>query len=200
MKNSLIIVGFFAIGIILGLYSLVPDVIIRNDLSAYALYILMFLVGIGIGADRKAWEILKNARLKIVLVPLTVIIGTLIGVSFISLFLKDITLRDSLAVGAGFGYYSLSSIFIGQISGKALGVVALISNISREIITLLGTPLLLRYFGKLAPIASGGATSMDTTLPIITKFTGKEYAIISVFSGVVLTILVPFLVTFILKF
>ncbi len=200
MKNSLIIVGFFALGIILGLYLLVPDVIIRNDLSAYALYILMFLVGIGIGADKKAWEILKNARLKIVLVPLTVIIGTLIGVSFISLFLKDITLRDSLAVGAGFGYYSLSSIFIGQISGKALGVVALISNISREIITLLGTPLLLRYFGKLAPIASGGATSMDTTLPIITKFTGKEYAIISVFSGVVLTILVPFLVTFILKF
>ncbi|MBU1355739.1 MAG: lysine exporter LysO family protein [Candidatus Edwardsbacteria bacterium] len=200
MKNSLIIVGFFALGVILAVTSLVPEAIIRIDLSAYALYILMFLVGIGIGADRKAWEILKNARLKIVLVPLTVIIGTLMGVSFISVFLKDINLRESLAVGAGFGYYSLSSIFIGQISGQALGVVALISNISREIITLLGTPLLVRYFGKLAPIASGGATSMDTTLPIITKFTGKEYAIISVFSGVVLTILVPFLVTFILKF
>jgi len=200
MRNSLIIVGFFALGVILAVTSLVPDAIIRNDLSAYALYILMFLVGIGIGADKKAWEVLKNARLKIVLVPLTVIIGTLMGVSFISVFLKDISLRESLAVGAGFGYYSLSSIFISQISGKALGVVALISNISREIITLLGTPLLVRYFGKLAPIASGGATSMDTTLPIITKFTGKEYAIISVFSGVVLTILVPFLVTFILKF
>jgi len=200
MKNSLLIVGFFAIGIILGLYSLIPDVIIRNDLSAYALYILMFLVGIGIGADNKAWEILKSARVKIILVPLTVIIGTLAGVAFISLFLKDISLRESLVVGAGFGYYSLSSIFIGQISGQALGVVALISNISREIITLLGTPLLVRYFGKLAPIASGGATSMDTTLPVITRFTGKEYAVISVFSGVVLTILVPFLVTFILKF
>jgi uncharacterized membrane protein YbjE (DUF340 family) len=103
-------------------------------------------------------------------------------------------------VGAGFGYYSLSSIFIGQISGKTLGVVALISNILREIITLLGTPLLLKFFGQLAPIAAGGATSMDTTLPVITKFTGKEYAVISVFSGVVLTMLVPFLVTFILKF
>jgi uncharacterized membrane protein YbjE (DUF340 family) len=200
MKNSLVIVGFFALGVILAVTSLVPDAIIKNDLSAYALYLLMFLVGIGIGADKKAWEILKNAKLKIVLVPITVIIGTMVGVAFISVFLKDISLRESLAVGAGFGYYSLSSIFIGQISGQALGVVALISNISREIITLLGTPLLVRYFGKLAPIASGGATAMDTTLPIITKFTGKEYAIISVFSGVVLTILVPFLVTFILKF
>lgn len=200
MKNSLIIVGFFALGLVLAVSSWLPRAIIKNDLSAYALYVLMFLVGIGIGADKKAWAILKSARLKIILVPLTVIIGTLIGVAFISLFLKDVSLRESLAVGAGFGYYSLSSIFIGQISGQALGVVALISNISREVITLLGTPLLVRYFGKLAPIASGGATSMDTTLPIITRFTGKEYAIISVFSGVVLTILVPFLVTFILRF
>ena len=60
------------------------------------------------------------------------------------------------------------------------------------------TSVFVKYFGKLAPIASGGATSMDTTLPVITKFTGTEYAIIAVFSGTVLTIIVPFLVTFIL--
>ncbi|MBL7156360.1 MAG: lysine exporter LysO family protein [Candidatus Pacebacteria bacterium] len=200
MKNSLIIVSFFVLGIFIGLYQLLPQVFVEIDFSIYALYILMFLVGIGIGTDKKAWEILKNAKLKIILVPLTVIIGTAVGVAIVSIFLKDISLRESLAIGAGFGYYSLSSIFITQISGEALGVIALISNISREIITLLVTPLFARYFGKIAPIASGGATSMDTTLPIITKFVGKEYAIISVFSGIVLTILVPFVVTFILKF
>ena len=199
MKNSLIIVGFFVLGILIGLYNLLPQIFIETDFSVYALYILMFLVGVGIGSDKKAWEVLKSAKLKIVLVPLTVIMGTFLGVAIISFFI-DIGLRESLAIGAGFGYYSLSSIFITKISGEALGVVALISNISREIATLLITPLLVKYFGKLAPIASGGATSMDTTLPIITKFVGKEYAIISVFSGIVLTILVPFLVTFILKF
>jgi len=199
MKNSLIIVGFFVLGILIGLYNLLPQIFIETDFSVYALYILMFLVGVGIGSDKKAWEVLKSAKLKIVLVPLTVIMGTFLGVAIISFFI-DIGLRESLAIGAGFGYYSLSSIFITKISGEALGVVALISNISREIATLLITPLFVKYFGKLAPIASGGATSMDTTLPIITKFVGKEYAIISVFSGIVLTILVPFLVTFILKF
>jgi uncharacterized membrane protein YbjE (DUF340 family) len=79
-------------------------------------------------------------------------------------------------------------------------VTALLSNILREIITLLATPILVLYFGKLAGIASGGATSMDTTLPVITRYSGKEWSIIAVFSGVVLTILVPFLVTFILKY
>ena len=104
----------------------------------------------------------KNAKLKIILVPLTVIIGTAFGVAAVSVFLRDISLREAMAVGAGYGYCSLSSIFIIRISGEALGVVALISNISREITTLLVTPLFARYFGKIAPIASGGATSMDT--------------------------------------
>ncbi len=200
MKNSLIIVGFFVLGIFIGLYNLLPQIFVEIDFSIYALYILMFLVGVGIGADKKVWEILKNAKLKIVLVPLTVIVGTAIGVTIVSLFLKDVSLRESLAIGAGYGYYSLSSILISQISGEALGVVALIANIAREITTLLVTPLFAKYFGKIAPIASGGATSMDTTLPIIIKFVGKEYAIISVFSGIVLTMLVPFAVAFILKF
>ncbi len=198
MKSSLTIVGFFILGILLSIYSLMPDFLLEPDLSTYVLYILMFFVGISIGADKDVLKVLKGAKLKIILVPLSVIIGTFIGIGFISIFIPDISLKESLAVGAGFAYYSLSSIIITQLDSEILGVIALLSNILREIITLLTAPVLVKYFGKLAPIASGGATSMDTTLPIITKFTGKEYAIIAVFSGVILTVLVPFLVTFIL--
>jgi uncharacterized membrane protein YbjE (DUF340 family) len=140
---------------------------------------------------------LKNMNLKILLIPLSVITGTLAGSGLCSLFLKDLNLADTLAIGSGFGYYSLSSIIISRVRNETLGVIALLSNISREIFTLIAAPLLVKYFGKLAPIASGGATSMDTTLPIISRYSGKEYAILSVFSGVVLTILVPFLIAFI---
>ncbi len=199
MKNSLIIVAIFICGILCGIFSYLPEFILKNDLCSYVLFFLMFLVGVSIGADNNACKIIRNVKLKIILVPLSVIIGTFIGVGFFSFFIPDIALKESLAIGAGFGYYSLSSVLISQISGEVLGVIALISNIFREIITLLASPLFVKYFGKLAPIASGGATSMDTTLPIITKFSGKEYVIISVFSGIILTILVPFFVTFILK-
>jgi uncharacterized membrane protein YbjE (DUF340 family) len=199
MKNSLIILAFFTVGVFLGISKNLPDLMMQSDFSMYALYILMFLVGIGIGVDRKSWSILRTMKIKIILIPLGVMAGTFAGTALVSIFIPDLKLKEVLAVGAGFGYYSLSSLFITQLSGETLGVIALLSNILREIFTLLATPLLVLYFGKLAGIASGGATSMDTTLPVITRYSGKEWSIIAVFSGVVLTILVPFLVTFILN-
>jgi uncharacterized membrane protein YbjE (DUF340 family) len=159
----------------------------------------MFFVGIGVSIDKNAWKMMKAIKLKMLLVPLSAIIGTFLGVILFSLLFTDMEIREALAVGSGFGYYSLSSVLISEISGKTLGVIALMSNILRETITLLAAPFLAKYFGKLAPIASGGATSMDTTLPVVIKFSGKKYAIISIINGTILTIIVPFLVAFILK-
>lgn len=199
MKGSLIILCFFAAGVLLGYTAFLPTWLLYGNFGEYALFLLMFLVGIGIGTDPRSLEALRSMNLRIVLVPLTTIVGTLMGVAAVSLLIKNISLNDMLAVGSGFGYYSLSSIYITELRGETLGVVALLSNVMREIITLLMTPLFARYFGKLAPIAAGGATSMDTTLPIITQYVGKDYAIVSLFNGTMLTILVPFLVTFILR-
>jgi uncharacterized membrane protein YbjE (DUF340 family) len=199
MKNSLIILGFFAMGVLLGVFDYLPEIIIENDLSIYALYGLMFLVGISIGADKESWKVIKTMNLKILLIPLGIIVGTLAGSAAIGSIISEVSIKEAMAVGGGFGYYSLSSIFISQISGETLGVIALLSNIMREIITLLATPVLVLIFGKLAGIASGGATSMDTTMPIIVKYSGKEWGIIAIFSGIVLTILVPFIVSFILE-
>lgn len=198
MRGSFIILSFFVMGLFAGIYNLLPKHFIQNDYSLYALYLLMFLVGIGIGSNKKSLTLIKSVNFKILLVPLSVITGTYIGVSVFSLLQDNLNLIESLAVGSGFGYYSLSSVLISEVSSDTLGVIALLSNITREIITLLLTPLFARYFGKLAPIASGGATAMDTTLPVITKYIGSDYAIISVFSGVILTILVPFLIAIIL--
>ena len=199
MKGSLIIVGFFVLGLLLGVNDLVPEFAKESDLSTYALYALLFLVGITVGADKGALNIIKNVKIELIMLPLFIVMGTMIGVSISSLFLEGIGIKDAMAVGAGFGYYSLSSILISEISGETLGAIALLSNIMREIFTLLFAPVLVLAFGKLAPIAAGGATSMDSTLSVVKKFSGKEYVLISIFSGTVLTIIVPFLVGFILE-
>ena len=159
----------------------------------------MFLVGMSVGSDTKALKALKEQDLKIALVPLATILGTLAGSVLVGLVLPGRSLTDCLAVGSGFGYYSLSSVFITEYRGAELGTLALTANIIREIITLLGAPLLVCWFGKLAPICAGGATTMDTTLPVITRFSGKEFVVISIFHGFIVDFSVPFLVTFFAK-
>ncbi|MCK9639891.1 MAG: lysine exporter LysO family protein [Prolixibacteraceae bacterium] len=200
MRSSLIIFGFFVAGVLAGLSGKLPTGYDFDKFGNYALFLLMFLAGVSIGSDKNSWKVLSTYNYKIIWVPVTIIVGTLAGSALVTLVIPTLTLRESLAVGAGFGYYSLSSAFITQLHSHSLGVVALLSNIFREVATLLATPILVKYFGNLAGIASGGATAMDTTLPVISKYSGKSYAIIAVFSGIVLTILVPFLVTLILTF
>jgi uncharacterized membrane protein YbjE (DUF340 family) len=199
MKSSIILVFFFALGILGGLFIGSDTLVYNNDLSGYALHFLLFLIGISIGSDLKIFRILKKLHFKVLLVPVSVIAGTLGGSALISLFISDLPMKECLAVGSGFGYYSLSSIYITELRGESLGVVALLSNIIREVVTLIAAPLLLAVFGRLAPIAAGGATSMDTTLPIITRYSGKEFVVIAIFSGTVLTVLVPFMVTLFLR-
>lgn len=199
MKGSLSIFLIFCGGIFAGAAGLLPRFLIETDMVLYTLYLLLFLVGIGIGSNTDTWRIIRRINIKIVLVPLSVIVGTLLGAGLFSMFLPQINLREALAIGAGFGYYSLSSIIISQMRGETLGVIALLANLSREVLTLFLAPVMVKYLGKLAPIASGGATSMDTTLPVITRYSGKDYAVIAFFNGVVLSVAVPILVTFILN-
>ena len=196
MKGSLIIVGFFVLGALVGLFELIPFNIVDTDISFYTLCALMFCVGLGIGNDPQTIRNFRSLNPRLVFLPVMTILGTLAGAALASLVLTHRTAPECMAVGAGFGYYSLSSIFITEYKGAELGTIALLSNIIREIFTLLAAPLLVRWFGNLAPISSGGATTMDTTLPIITRCSGQEFAVVSIFHGFIVDFSVPFLVTF----
>ncbi|WP_313268375.1 lysine exporter LysO family protein [Sphingobacterium sp.] len=196
MKGSLIILAFFAVGVLSGLWDIIPSDLLKDEWNTYVLYVLMFFVGITIGYDRELLLSLKKVNLNIVLVPLGTIVGTLLGTLILSLVMQDWSASESMAVGSGFGYYSLSSIFITQYKGVALGTIALMSNLMRELIALLTAPLSRRWFGPLAPISVAGATSMDTALPIITQYAGKNYVVIAIVHGIIVDLSVPFLVTF----
>lgn len=208
MKGSLIIVVSFAVGALLGGYLSSPGILISGDVGRYVLYLLMFQVGLGIGSDKNILHILRSIRPKFLLVPTATIAGTLSFSALASFFISKWNLFDCLAIGSGFAYYSLSSILITELKTASagiqlateLGTIALMTNIMREIMTLLGAPLLVRFFGRLAPICAGGATTMDTTLPIIARYSGKELVFIAILHGIVVDVSVPFLVSFFCSF
>ena len=199
MKGSLIIIAFFALGIAVGLNSsffTLHSSFFTLHSSSLILYALMFCVGISIGSDTKTLKSFRSVNPRLMMLPIMTIVGSLAGTAAASALLPHRHLFDCLAIGSGFGYYSLSSIFITEYKGAELGTIALLANIMREIFTLLCAPLLVKFFGKLSPISMGGATTMDTTLPIITKTSGQDYVILSIFHGFCVDFSVPFLVTF----
>ncbi len=196
MKGSLIIVAFFILGIVCGVMRWMPDLSALGNVSFLTLCALLFCVGVTVGNNTAMLKTFRQLDPRLMLLPLMTIVGTLSATAVASLGLPHRGLTDCLAIGSGFGYYSLSSIFITQYRGPELGTVALLANIIREVFTLLGAPLLVRYFGPLSPISCGGATTMDTTLPIITRCSGQEFVILSLFHGFLVDFSVPFLVTF----
>ena len=196
MKGSLIILSFFATGLLLGIFRWLPAEILHLNFSFYVLCALMFTVGISIGNDPNSFRQFRSLNPRLIFLPLMTVAGTFLGVLAVSIFLKNRSITDCLSVGAGFGYYSLSSILITQYKGVELGTIALLSNIFREVMTLLLAPWMAKYFGKLSPISAGGATTMDTTFPVIVRNSGKDYSILSIYHGLVMDLSVPFFVTF----
>lgn len=195
MKSSLFILCCFITGILLAYYRYVPDIFLTYDYSNYILPVMMFFVGIGIGGDIKSLYVpIKKYKLKIILIPLATIFGSIIITALISP-LFDITTKETIAIGSGFGYYSLSAIFLNKLAGYEIGMMALISNMTREITALLFIPILARYCGKLAPISAAGATSIYTTLPIIAKSCGEQFIVISIFHGILVDISVPIIIS-----
>ena len=194
MKGSLIVVGFFVIGLLGGIEKMVPAWLLDGDVSFVALCGLLLFVGLGIGLNPEMKKEVRSLSPRMALLPVVTIIGSWLGALLIWTVLHR-TLSDCMAINSGFAYYSLSSIFITEYRGAELGTIALLANIIREMLTLLGAPLMARWFGPLAPISAGGATTMDTTLPILSQTVGQRYIALSIYHGFVVDFTVPFLVS-----
>ena len=204
LKDSFIIVLFFIAGTVAGIAGIPESMIPGQNVVMYILYLLMFQVGISLGYDRTLKKSISEMKPTVLLVPAATISGTLLFSLLISFFLRKWSAAECMAVGSGFGYYSLSSVLIAQYKEAAigsqmaaeLGTIALMSNIFREITALLFTPLITRFFGKIAPICTAGATSIDVALPVLIKYCGKEYTPVILIQGVIVDFSVPFLVSF----
>lgn len=182
-------------GIFFGLF-LFPETMASHmgTIISVGLCILLFFVGIDIGRQENMFEKIKGLGIKVLLVPLMVAVGSIAG-AIVGGALLGIPLHEAGAIGAGFGWYTLSAIELSKHSAQ-LGTLAFMTNVSREIIALITIPLVAKYIGKLESIAPAGATAMDTTLPIISKATDGNIAVISFITGASLSLLVPILVPF----
>ena len=164
-----------------------------DSASSYMLLILLFSVGIDMGLNKEVFTRIKELGFKILLIPLGVVVGSLCG-GFLTAFLTQMPVKDSLAISAGLGWYSLSGIMITEAGNPVAGTIAFLSNVFREMLTFIVVPFIASHMNYYCAIAPAGATAMDTTLGIISRNTNGTIAVLSFVSGVICTLLVPVLV------
>lgn len=163
------------------------------DLALISIY-----VGIGVTlrfAIQKLLDV-RSGYFMYLLLPVLISIGSVLGGVTAGL-ISGQNLNYSGAIGGGMGYYSLATAMITDQAGFNIGLVAFISNFLREFITFLLAPVLARY-SNLAPIALGGASTMDVTLAVMKQSLNEKYTLIAFFNGVILSFIVPVLLLILL--
>ncbi len=180
--------------IIMAIISLILGIVCSRWLtiqwSNYILYILMFSVGIGVGSNKLIFKKMKQYNLNILIIPIGIVVGSIIG-GIISGFILKVPLNQSVSITSGMGWYSLTGVLITDLAGAEAGTLAFFANLMRELISYILIPIIAKHLNYYTTIASSAATSMDTSLPIIAKYTNSEIVIISIISGIICSFLVP---------
>ena len=203
IKESLPVFAAFATGLVLGAGNMVPSWLLSHDLPKVLLSLLVFMAGMGLGAGDDLRTMAHGFNPKLLLLPLCTVIGSLLFSAAGVLLFSGRSLADCLAVGSGFGYYSLSSVLItdlksvtaGPEAATELATVALLANIVREMVAIMFLPLFSKVGGGMAAISVAGINSMDVCLPMIVRCAGDRQVIPqALFHGIALEVSVPMLI------
>ncbi|MGL5206095.1 MAG: lysine exporter LysO family protein [Acidaminococcaceae bacterium] len=160
-----------------------------------ALSFMVFVAGVEIGGNRHIIKKICNPKglALMAAIPAAVVIGSIIGgcIAGMAIGMKR---EDAVLVSAGLGWYSLSSVVISTMYSVEIGTIAFLTNALRETLSFVLIPLVARY-NKIMSIGIGGGSTMDSTLPVIIKYTDLHTGILGFINGLVLTLLVPFLLS-----
>ncbi|MEB3773515.1 MAG: lysine exporter LysO family protein [Desulfurococcales archaeon] len=168
---------------------------IGEDMFTATLYMLILLAGMAIGMEVQSIKESGRSILIGSLMALSVILsGIASGLMLSRLF--GIDARIASAIGAASGWYSLVGPMVSSID-PIYGVSSFIANILREILHIILYPVLSRCCST-AAVSLGGATTMDTGLPVIALYGRREDPVIALIQGGLITLTAPIILTYIL--
>lgn len=192
-----IIISIF-IGIFCGL--LLKSSFLLNSVDIFiklGLCLLLFFVGIDIGNYKNLAKSLRKIKKKVIFLPIITILGSIFG-GFITASFLSLSFPETIAISSGMGWYSFSAIELAKIDAN-LGAIAFLSNVFRELLTILLIPFIAKYLGGYEAISCAGAPAMDSLLPFINRNTPANMAIVSFYSGLIITLVIPILLPFLIS-
>ncbi len=163
------------------------------DHSEAVLYALMFFVGISVGGSRGLLGKLRQYHVRVLIIPAGIVAGSVLG-GLVCAPLAGMSLPTGAAVASGLGWYSLAGVMMTDIAGAQVGSITFLANLLRELVSFFSIPWIAKHLNYPTCIAPAGATSEDTTLPMLIRCTNGETVVLSVLNGVICSALVPVLI------
>lgn len=187
-------------GILTGLAGFDPGWLVGlTSHTTEVLYVLMTLVGISVGFHKGLFSSLRANTGLLVIVPVFTILASVLA-GFILSFFTGMESNIGASIASGLGWYSLSGITMTTLAGSEIGSITFLSNLLREMLSFFSIPFISRYLNYPTAIAPAAATSEDTTLAMLIRYTDEQTVVIAVFNGVVCSAAVPFLIPFCMRF
>lgn len=185
-------------GILCG-YFFLPDYVgavaitsLVSKAASGGLCLMLLLVGIDMGYQGTIIPNMKKVGARILAIPFASAIGALV-MAFAASLILPIAWNESLAVCAGFSWYTLAPAIIMEKS-TYLGTMSFMHNVMRELFGIILMPIVARKIGYVESMSLTGAASMDSCLPLVERATSSDMVIYSFITGLVLSIMVPILV------
>ncbi len=157
------------------------------------LCVLMVFVGLDLGLEGTVLKMMKEAGWRILVFPFACIVGTLIGAVICGLVF-NLSMPEALAIGAGFGWYSLAPGIIMDAGYITASAISFLHNVMREIFSILLMPLVADKVGYIEAGCMPGAPAMDVCLPITNRATHGQAVTYGFITGVLMSFLVPIMV------
>ena len=203
IKSSIIICLMVICGMLLG-YFVLPQLMVperfeevSSTLLVIGLCIMLGSVGFSMGLDGSIVRVMRGAGLGVVLVPIFSVIGSLLA-GVVYALLSPVTLREGLAISAGFGWYTMAPSVISGAGHAVAGAISFLHNVLRETMGLIFLPLIASKIGYIEAVTIPGTASTDLCLPLVEKYCNPETMAYSFCTGMLMCLscaaLVPLII------
>ena len=187
------IVSCVVAGFLVGLTGIIPTVGLDRAILVLLL-VLVFGVGLDVGARGHGWDTIRALGPRLLAVPVASALGSMLAIAMVAGFAWGYPWREAFAFGSAFGWYTLSGPLMTHFAGAEAGALAFLSDVIRELTAVVCIPLVARFIGQAEAVALGGATTMDTTFPILAEATDGRATPLAFAHGMILALLAPLLI------
>ena len=200
IKSTIIIGGLVAVGMAAGYFLIYKKFGLQEDFLEKSdpwitvlLVLLMGAVGFSLGLDGSVFRNIKKAGARVLVFPVVIVLGTLLGGAVYGL-ISDITVKEGVAIAAGFGWYTYAPNIIAQAGYPVASAISFLHNVIREVTGIISVPFFATKVGYIEATAVPGIAAMDVCVPIIEKYAREDTVVYGFTTGILMCILVPLVV------